>query len=331
MARTATTADVFNAIAERASSRHPRRARRSGGRRRRTRRGTAARPAGGVEAPEGAAHRRPRALSDRRPPSPVPAERTGARPVQHWLERYTAAVNEHYDRLDDYLATLQRTTSERASPTQDAHATQPSTRRPDHDHPTRQRHGHAALRPRDPHHPHLRGARRARVGRHHPAPAPAAVVGARLLPAGRVRRRLPGRRIVALPVPRHGRQRARLARHVPRHRSRRAHRDDRGVRGLPRRRVGEHDDARPKTAGVTTLRTTWCCTRRRSIRDGHVASGMEGGMQLTFDRLDDLLDAADYDRRAVPPRRRSVHRPGQRGARDGAWDEPGAVRRVDRP
>jgi DNA-binding transcriptional ArsR family regulator len=30
------------------------------------------------------------------------------RPVQHWLERYTAAVNEHYDRLDDYLATLQR-------------------------------------------------------------------------------------------------------------------------------------------------------------------------------------------------------------------------------
>ena len=29
-------------------------------------------------------------------------------PVQHWLERYTAAVNEHYDRLDDYLATLQR-------------------------------------------------------------------------------------------------------------------------------------------------------------------------------------------------------------------------------
>ncbi len=30
-------------------------------------------------------------------------------PVQHWLERYTAAVNEHYDRLDDYLATLQRT------------------------------------------------------------------------------------------------------------------------------------------------------------------------------------------------------------------------------
>ena len=30
-------------------------------------------------------------------------------PVQHWLERYTVAVNEHYDRLDDYLATLQRT------------------------------------------------------------------------------------------------------------------------------------------------------------------------------------------------------------------------------
>ena len=30
-------------------------------------------------------------------------------PVQSWLERYTTAVNDHYDRLDDYLATLQRT------------------------------------------------------------------------------------------------------------------------------------------------------------------------------------------------------------------------------
>jgi DNA-binding transcriptional ArsR family regulator len=30
-------------------------------------------------------------------------------PVQRWLEQYTVAVNEHYDRLDDYLATLQRT------------------------------------------------------------------------------------------------------------------------------------------------------------------------------------------------------------------------------
>ena len=36
-------------------------------------------------------------------------------PVQHWLERYTAAVNEHYDRLDDYLATLQRSAAVEAS------------------------------------------------------------------------------------------------------------------------------------------------------------------------------------------------------------------------
>src|SRR6187431_2747588 len=44
-------------------------------------------------------------------------------PVQHWLERYTAAVNEHYDRLDDYLATLQRTatTDEHGAGTTDPH------------------------------------------------------------------------------------------------------------------------------------------------------------------------------------------------------------------
>jgi uncharacterized protein (TIGR03086 family) len=47
----------------------------------------------------------------------------------------------------------------------------------------------------------------------------------------------------------------------------------------------EHD-------GVTTLRTT-VLHASKEYRDGHVESGMEGGMQLTFDRLDDLLDAAD--------------------------------------
>jgi DNA-binding transcriptional ArsR family regulator len=30
-------------------------------------------------------------------------------PLQSWLTRLTAAVNEHYDRLDDYLDELQRT------------------------------------------------------------------------------------------------------------------------------------------------------------------------------------------------------------------------------
>ena len=29
------------------------------------------------------------------------------RPVQRWLEQYTKSVNEHYDRLDDYLGELQ--------------------------------------------------------------------------------------------------------------------------------------------------------------------------------------------------------------------------------
>ncbi len=44
--------------------------------------------------------------------------------------------------------------------------------------------------------------------------------------------------------------------------------------------------------GVTTLQTL---VRHSSAehRDGHVNSGMEGGMQETFDRLDDLLDLAD--------------------------------------
>ncbi len=40
--------------------------------------------------------------------------------------------------------------------------------------------------------------------------------------------------------------------------------------------------------GVTTLQTL-VRHRTREARDGHVDSGMEGGMQDTFDRLDDLL------------------------------------------
>ncbi len=31
-------------------------------------------------------------------------------PLQTWLERLTADVNEHYDRLDDFLVEMQRTT-----------------------------------------------------------------------------------------------------------------------------------------------------------------------------------------------------------------------------
>ncbi len=47
----------------------------------------------------------------------------------------------------------------------------------------------------------------------------------------------------------------------------------------------EHD-------GVTTLRTL-VKHASREFRDGHVQSGMEGGMQLTFNRLEDLLALAD--------------------------------------
>jgi len=46
-----------------------------------------------------------------------------------------------------------------------------------------------------------------------------------------------------------------------------------------------------ETDGVTTLRTLVQHTSK-AHRDGHVDSGMEHGMQGTFDRLDDLLDNA---------------------------------------
>lgn len=44
--------------------------------------------------------------------------------------------------------------------------------------------------------------------------------------------------------------------------------------------------------GVTTLQTL-VRHKMKANRDGHVQSGMEGGMQQTFDRLDDLLSNAD--------------------------------------
>ena len=40
--------------------------------------------------------------------------------------------------------------------------------------------------------------------------------------------------------------------------------------------------------GVTTMRFTVRHSSQEH-RDGHIASGMEGGMQITFDRLEDLL------------------------------------------
>lgn len=47
-----------------------------------------------------------------------------------------------------------------------------------------------------------------------------------------------------------------------------------------------------ETDGITTLQTLVQHTSKEH-RDGHVNSGMEGGMQQTFDRLDDLLASAD--------------------------------------
>jgi uncharacterized protein (TIGR03086 family) len=44
--------------------------------------------------------------------------------------------------------------------------------------------------------------------------------------------------------------------------------------------------------GVTTM-TTLVQHQSQEYRDGHINSGMEGGMQQTFDRLDDLLDHLD--------------------------------------
>ena len=42
--------------------------------------------------------------------------------------------------------------------------------------------------------------------------------------------------------------------------------------------------------GITTLRTV-VLHASREFRDGHIESGMEGGMQVTFNRLDNLLDS----------------------------------------
>lgn len=46
-----------------------------------------------------------------------------------------------------------------------------------------------------------------------------------------------------------------------------------------------------EAGGVTTLQTL-VRHASKEFRDGHVQSGMEGGMQITFNRLDDLLDGA---------------------------------------
>jgi uncharacterized protein (TIGR03086 family) len=72
--------------------------------------------------------------------------------------------------------------------------------------------------------------------------------------------------------------------------------------------------------GLTTLRTV-VQHRARELRDGHVESGMEAGMQSTFDRLDALLAAAES------PRGRLARAGGDFDARvhavpTDAWDRP---------
>ncbi len=75
-----------------------------------------------------------------------------------------------------------------------------------------------------------------------------------------------------------------------------------------------------ETDGVTTLRTL---VRHRSTenRNGHVQSGMEAGMQETFDRLDGLLDASGTAAerfRRVAGRFTDI----AAGVADDAWERP---------
>lgn len=72
--------------------------------------------------------------------------------------------------------------------------------------------------------------------------------------------------------------------------------------------------------GVTTLHTLVQHASREN-RDGHVNSGMEQGMQVTFNRLDDLLDHADRPagryRRVAAQFDARVH-----AMPDDGWDRP---------
>ena len=82
--------------------------------------------------------------------------------------------------------------------------------------------------------------------------------------------------------------------------------------GVPRCRLRQHDDARrgrrrddDDDAGQA---------RHQEHRDGHLQSGMEGGMQISYNRLEDVVAAPDGIRaRIVSTPRRSP--PGSRGTR----------------
>lgn len=75
-----------------------------------------------------------------------------------------------------------------------------------------------------------------------------------------------------------------------------------------------------EAGGVTTLQTL-VRHASKEFRDGHVQSGMEGGMQITFDRLDDLLEVSGTPAERF---RRVAGRFGDRVAEvpAGAWENP---------
>jgi uncharacterized protein (TIGR03086 family) len=77
--------------------------------------------------------------------------------------------------------------------------------------------------------------------------------------------------------------------------------------------------------GVTTMRVTVTHTSREH-RDGHVESGMEGGMQVTLDRLDDLLATMPGEpSRTIADRYRTVaaaFTARVAGVPEGAWERP---------
>ena len=99
---------------------------------------------------------------------------------------------------------------------------------------------------------------------------------------------------------------------------------DRGLRGLPGRRVHQH--AHAHGAGRRDDAETLVHHTSKEHRDGHLESGMEGGMQETVNRLDDLLAASDSTAERSGGRG-TIQRPRRRGPVRRVGPS-GAVRRV---
>ncbi len=245
-------------------------------------------------------------------------------PLQTWLTRLTAGVNEHYDRLDDYLHDHLQTTHHRRPTARIA------TNRPGEGvtnvNPTRISDGDPAVRHRDLDHPHVRGAALAGVGCTHSAVAPAALVGPGLAPAGEVRDRPAPGRFVALHHPWRRRRRTGLARHIPPHRGPGADRVDRGVRGLPRRRVVQHDDPhrdRRRHHAADPGAALEPAAPRRSRAVGH-----GGGYAADVRSPRRSAGRCRQHCRTVPPSRRRLHRARRSGA-GRRVGQPGALCRLE--